>query len=176
MVASVELVKFPELIIGIAGPIGVDIDEITTSLENALKAVGYSSVSVRLTTEMMDFRADVPPPRKTDFFSEIKFKMDYANALCERYGSSATLARIAVRSIRKKRLELTTGDADRIPERTAYIIRQLKRPEEVHLLRQVYGKQFILVSAYGTERERKRRIEVLLPLNSRTGPLRLIGR
>lgn len=40
----------------------------------------------------------------------------------------------------------------------AYIIRQLKKPEEVALLRGVYGRQFILVSAYMAEDKRKLRI------------------
>jgi hypothetical protein len=43
-------------------------------------------------------------------------------------------------------------------DRFAYIIRQLKHPEEVKLLRQVYGKQFVLVSAYAPEDKRQRRL------------------
>jgi len=43
-------------------------------------------------------------------------------------------------------------------DRFAYIIRQLKHPEEVKLLRQVYGKQFVLVSAYAPEEKRQRRL------------------
>ena len=49
--------------------------------------------------------------------------------------------------------------ADRVLAKTAYLIRQLKRPEEVELLRKVYGKQFVLVSAYGSAEDRKRIIE-----------------
>lgn len=41
----------------------------------------------------------------------------------------------------------------------AYIIRQFKRPEEVALLRRVYGRQFILVSAYSPQEVRRQRIE-----------------
>ena len=48
---------------------------------------------------------------------------------------------------------------ERVIPRTAYIVRQLKRPEEVELLRKVYGKQFVLISAYGTVENRKRAIE-----------------
>jgi hypothetical protein len=47
-----------------------------------------------------------------------------------------------------------------VPSR-AYIIRQLKRPEEVRLLRSVYGRQFILVSAYSPQEARLKRIEDL---------------
>ena len=41
----------------------------------------------------------------------------------------------------------------------AYIIRQLKRPEEVFLLREVYGRQFILISAYASQDWRIQRIQ-----------------
>src|SRR5262249_24429398 len=41
----------------------------------------------------------------------------------------------------------------------AYIVRQFKRPEEIALLRSVYGKQFILISAYTPEDLRRRKIE-----------------
>ena len=37
---------------------------------------------------------------------------------------------------------------------TAYIIRQFKRPAEIRMMRSVYGKQFILVSAYGAAEDR----------------------
>ena len=50
----------------------------------------------------------------------------------------------------------------------AYIIRQIKRPEEVALFRSVYGKQFILISAYAPIESRRRRIEDL-EIRSRGG-------
>jgi cytidine deaminase len=40
-------------------------------------------------------------------------------------------------------------------ENQAYVIRQLKRPEEVEALRRVYGKRFILLSAYSPLEARK---------------------
>lgn len=59
------------------------------------------------------------------------------------------MARVAIRSVADKRREIT-GDQAKLPENaTAYIVRQLKRPDEANLLRRVYGRQFILVSAYG---------------------------
>ncbi len=41
----------------------------------------------------------------------------------------------------------------------AYILRQLKRPEEIHTLRRVYGRQFIQVSAWAPEEQRCARIK-----------------
>jgi hypothetical protein len=42
---------------------------------------------------------------------------------------------------------------------TAYIIRQLKRPDEISLLRKVYGKNFMLISAYGSPDQRLKLLE-----------------
>jgi cytidine deaminase len=47
-------------------------------------------------------------------------------------------------------------------EPTAYLIRQLKRPDEVALLRKVYGRQFVLVSAYGPIEKRQQLLEYRL--------------
>ncbi|AIT79129.1 anti-phage dCTP deaminase [Novosphingobium pentaromativorans] len=78
--------------------------------------------------------------------------------------------RFAMRAIRQRRAEQfecaekqenggASPPAETVSPQTAYIVRQLKRPEEVELLRRVYGRQFILVSAYGSAESRKRIIE-----------------
>ena len=164
MSPSLELVAYPELIFGIAGPIGVDMDELTDSLTNALKSVRYDARLVKVTDLMMGYTTDVPKPEDTSYFYDINYKMDHANALCRDYGGGDTIARIAVREIKRLRREIT-GEKNKIPERISYIIRQIKRPEEVNLIRRVYGKQFILISAYGSEFDRSKRIERKLRRN-----------
>ena len=161
MASKVEFIQHPELIFGIAGPIGVDMDEITDSLENALKSVRYASKIVKITSIMRDYKLDLPTPTEKDLHTEINYKMDYANALCKKFQSSDTLASIAIRDITKKRKEIT-GRTDVLATKTAYIVRQLKRPDEVNLLRRVYGRQFILVSAYGPTDERRKKISAKL--------------
>ncbi len=62
-------------------------------------------------------------------------------------------------------VEETQADADalqpaeHVVAKTAYIVRQLKRPDEVELMRKVYGRQFVLISAYGPAESRKQIIE-----------------
>ena len=164
MSPSLDLVAYPELIFGLAGPIGVDMDELTDSLTNALKSVRYDAYLIKVTSLMMGYETDVPKPLDPGYFLDINYKMDHANALCKTYGSGDTIARIAVREVKKVRQDIT-GDKNKIPQRIAYIIRQIERPEEVNLLRKVYGKQFILVSSYGSEDERSKRIERKLRRN-----------
>ncbi|MGO4571314.1 anti-phage dCTP deaminase [Microvirga sp. 2TAF3] len=155
---ALKSAECPELVFGIAGPIGVDIDAITDSLFNALRAVRYESQVIKITSEMEFFHSGINKPEEQNFFTEVTYKIDYANALCKKYADSSTLARIAIRGIQAQRARLT-GNSQKAKDNTAYIIRQLKRPDEIYLLRQVYGKQFVLVSAYGSAEQRKKLIE-----------------
>lgn len=152
---------YPELIVGIAGPIGVNIDLISRSLELALRDVGYQSSLIKLTSEMgrfpitdLELLKQVEKFSGPDTFNIYMRKMSDANALRKQHKDPSILARIAVEAIRAKRSELS-GKAKIVVPRRAYIIRQLKRPEEVELLRKIYGKQFVLASAYAPQDQRR---------------------
>ncbi|MCF1504743.1 deaminase [Afifella sp. H1R] len=164
---QIDPVSFPELIFGTAGPIGVDMDALSRAIAECLAAVGYQAAHIKLTEEMLRFRPGiVPKPKEAGKFAEYEWKMDYANALRKAYERSDALARIAIHTIRLRRAAVTRSRlAESLPtevppeekplDRHAFIIRQLKHPDEVTLLRKVYGKQFILISAYLRESDRK---------------------
>ena len=116
--------------------------------------------------------------REGPYIESMKSRIQYANEFCKKYGADA-LAALAVSEIRNFRerqwpdiLE-ATPDVEAISESMArglkseplpsqsYIIRQIKRPEEVHLLRAVYGRQFVLLSAHAPPSVRRERIEDL---------------
>lgn len=179
MANEFDAVQYPELVIGVAGAIGIDIDEITRSLSEALATVGYQGVPVRITDEIAEEETDVAKGPWPHFGAEMSYKMSHASSVCRKYRSPDTLMRFAMRAIRKHRAlvastsnvisaaeDLPSSDfpvpEERVLPRTAYLIRQLKRPEEVELLRKVYGRQFVLVSAYGTLENRRRVIEAAL--------------
>lgn len=166
-----KAITHPELIVGIAGPIGIDVNTIADEIDRALQDVGYGSFTIRVTDEMKHYPAAGVVSSGTDYFSSMMFKMDYANKLCADAADPARLMRIAIQAISVIRdTHLPDSDEEEmsdealfeghqavLPE-TAYIIRQLKRPSEVALLRRIYGKQFVLVSAYGSEEHRRERI------------------
>jgi len=177
MSAEPRAISHPELFIGIAGPIGIDIEAMTDEIARALKAVGYESTPVRVTDLMKKYSAPDVTSAGDDYFSQMNYKMDYANALCMAAGDPALLMRVAIEGIITYRDEhsepapqlaealsaqgaedVGNGADSAVLPSTAYIIRQLKRPEEVQLLRQVYGKLFVLISGYGSEEHRRGRI------------------
>jgi cytidine deaminase len=155
---------YPELVVALAAPIGVDMDQITASIEAAFWSVGYGSCLIKLTTEITRYpitdesvRKEISEFAGTDTFNTYMRKMSEANALRKQYGDPAVLARIAVEAIRAER-KAQTGSFNVLKPKQVYIVRQLKRPEEVALLRKVYGRQFVLASAYAPEHERKEQL------------------
>lgn len=177
-------VLHPELVIGIAGPIGIDIEAITIAIEESLNAVEYQSRQIRITDEIRDIPSKVKLNTKTDYFSLIKYKMEHASAICRTQTDSAYLMRIAIDAIQRERRNFQSklpkqkkvrGSVENVdnmeilPSKLAYIVRQIKRPQEVVLLREVYGKQFVLVSAYGAESDRKLVLEEKLTRSMNLG-------
>ena len=160
MTDQLRLLSHPELVIGIAGPIGIDIEAMSEEIAQALNQVGYAHTTIRITDLMCRYKAPDVVCEGDDYFSTMNFKMDYANKLCEVAQHPAALMWIAIEGIREKRSEILAQDATaaKLASDTAYIIRQLKRPEEVELLRRIYGKRFILISGYGSQQHRLERI------------------
>jgi deoxycytidylate deaminase len=168
--------KTPELIFGLVAPIGVDLDLVAEVLTQSLKEMDYQAHQFRVTKLMREVPtgleiADSP------YIQSFKDRIAYANEVRRLLGDEAlaALAISAIRSFRAEERERRAGnsntespaDAPSADERTeeapllnqAYIIRQFKRPEEIALLRSVYGRQFILVSAYTPQEARRKRIE-----------------
>jgi deoxycytidylate deaminase len=165
MSSSLRTIPRPELIFGIAGPIGVDISAIEDSIKAALDDVEYTTHTIKLTDEMRSFGSEIEIPDRGDFHQVMTKKMDYANDLRKRYADPAVLAMIAIRGIqllRRQINEKSGRDPDTSLERTAFLVRQFKTPAEVNLMRQVYGRQFILISAHGRQGDRQKRLEEIL--------------
>lgn len=152
------LESFPEIVIGIAGPIGVDMDGITESIEAALDDVNYKSRTIKLTSAMLGHEIASRFDEGTDFCSQMDFKINYADALCEENNDLAFLAKVAVKAIVEIR-KAEAGGQNAPSASVAYIVRQFKRPEEIKLMRRIYGKHFVLVSAYGSAQDRKAILE-----------------
>lgn len=147
---------YPELVFGLVGPIGVDLESVTDCLESALSEAGYDALTIRITDIMKEVDVGLPLDAigYIDFFKQ---RIAYANKVREILKRNDALAILAVSAIRQFR-QSTIGNVDEPKPKQAYIIRQFKRPEEVKLLRSVYGRQFIQISAYAPQEYRIRRI------------------
>ena len=136
------------------GPIGVDIDAVTEGLSKALRDVSYQPILIHLTELIEDRRIKVKRDYSS-YYARYRSLIGYANAYRKLARSAAAMAGVAVVKIREFRAKATTSET--IPARgTAYIIRQFKRPEEIELMRQVYGRKFLQVSVFGSAADRRR--------------------
>jgi deoxycytidylate deaminase len=152
-----------ELVFGLAGPVGSDLQEVSRTLADALKSGEYAEVEeisvsalIRQITAKRDLtRADGSLIELFDAPEEkrIASHMDAGNAIRRLCANPAAVAAAAIAEVRGRRKR-----AGGKPSRRAYILRSLKRPEEVNLLRRVYGPGFFLL---GVNVNRPTRVESL---------------
>jgi deoxycytidylate deaminase len=174
--------KAPELVFGLIAPIGVDLDVVSEVLDTTLREMRYQAHVLRVTQLMREIGIE-PPVTSFDaslpegsFVRSYRDRIAHANKIREVLRCDFALAALAISAIRAFRREerqrrfdekvaVEEGPSEEEPPEEepipsqAYIIRQLKRPEEVMLLREVYGRQFILISAYAPQEWRIQRIQ-----------------
>ena len=156
----------PELIIGLVAPLGTSTTDLTKEIRGSLSRFGYKVVPIKL-SELLPTAASAPTGEAED--QRIQRLIEAGNQFCKVNEDAAVVARLAISAIRARRIELIRADGDHRPideiagrPRTAYVVQSLKRREEVQLLREVYGSQFILIGSQGSVAERT---ESLLQLN-----------
>ena len=144
-----------ELVIGLVGAVGSDLKSVCEFLRDELADVQYESHIVRLSRLLHDI------PRWKDLQSvipeeeRIRQHMDAGDGLRQVLERNDAMALLAVAAIKDLR-------ADAEPGRTAYILDSLKHPAEVETLRDVYGRQFVLVSVYSPRDARLDRLAQLI--------------
>jgi deoxycytidylate deaminase len=146
-----------ELVFGLVGPVGCPIHEAGEALESALKRVDYKPHVISISDEMDKLLEGMNFPIPSDGESTLENKIMKGNAVREAFENNSVLAAEAIRQIIKFRIKASKDagekdqgkidDAALLPlDEHAFIIRQLKRPEEIELLVKAFGKSFVQVS------------------------------
>lgn len=147
-----------ELVIGLVGAVGTDLDLVSTDIELALDAYGYEAQEIRLSRLLADLDWDEELPSEP-LDRHIWTHMEAGNKLrlCwERGDALALLALTEIAAIREEKSDKEYQDGSVTSlGRFAFILRSLKHPDEVKLLRSIYGSRFILVAAYAPGEIRK---------------------
>ncbi len=142
----------PELVIGLVSPVGMNTSELASKLQGILADCDYTAVVIKLSSLL----PTDPAPAGESEDQRIRRLIRAGNAFCSNNNEdSASIARLGVAAIRAQRLALFRSDGDKRSAseiasgrpRTAYILQSLKRREEVQLLREVYGSQFVLIGS-----------------------------
>ena len=158
--------KDAELFIGLIGPIGTDLDDVIKHITSILKSFQYNVKTINLIGLL-----EVYPVYKKEFkkkgIERYLGRINAGNDFRKKLDRNEALALLGIADIRKFRLEnnskdkkVKEEDQEKTPlNRYAYILKSLKRPEEVELLREIYGESFYLISVYSKKGNRKKYLD-----------------
>ena len=156
---EIGIYKDSELVIGLVGAIGTDLENITKIISDRLEAYRYTSDSLRISKEcivplceILDIK-NVPNVDAT-FFEKVNSLMDCGNEIRRKTGNNEILALASAKVIHSKR-EFEKGEVAKPSHRKAYILNSLKNPDEVNTLRKIYSKSFFLIGVHCSEKQRK---------------------
>ncbi|WP_326523222.1 deaminase [Sphingomonas sp.] len=132
-----ETVTNNELFIGLIAPLGVDLGAVAHALDRALHTVSYCSELVHLTSRLS------PTPPNASLFETYSDLIQAGNKLRSDSVPDVFLY-LAIQEIVRNR----SKDGRSTSDRRVTVVRQLKRTEEVDLLRSVYGTNILFLSCY----------------------------
>lgn len=159
--------KSQELVVGFSGPLGSGVAEVREVISGQLAELGYTIVPIKISALIRSYSQYLksPPDKQkiallnaADRYKEFQ---DIGNALRAENGNDflAQLAASHISLDRKQRHPEAKDPREIIPGKVAYMVDQLKHPEECETLRVVYRDNFYLVGVLGSSESRKRRLK-----------------
>lgn len=138
-----------DLVAGFVGAIGTKWDPILQLFKQSLDRFAYSSVTIRLSRllETCIYKPwnDLPDRESQDYYTK---RMDACDQLRGDTRNGSIMAALAICKIYEHRSSYKSKP-------TAYMLRSLKHPDEVKLLRHVYGEAFFLVGIASSKADRR---------------------
>lgn len=137
-----------DLIVGLVGAVGTDMAWVEQELVKHLKSLQFAVEGISI-NELISRAYGSRLPNKDDIPHDdyIKNRMKAGTALRMRWEDPAAVSLLVVEEIVARREHLRREHAPLRP-RCAFVLRSLRRREEVELLDQVYRTQFVLVGCH----------------------------
>jgi deoxycytidylate deaminase len=144
-----------ELVLGLVAPLGTELGRVYQALAASLSSVGYDSRVIRvadlLDTSQYRPYGDLPRRGEADYYDR---RMDAGDMLRREYKTGAALAARTIASLQDQR-EKDTDSREAMRSNFVSIVHSLKHPDEVALLRGVYGNRFLLIAVSEPEQDRR---------------------
>jgi cytidine deaminase len=154
---QIDLVRHenPELFVAIVAPVGADTERVCESLRESLGRFGYALETIRVIEQLKQFAGylDEEPANE---YEKIKGRMDAGDKFRQETKRNDALALLSLFQVRRSREKAGSPDKP-IPKR-AYLLRSLKRPEEVTALRRIYASNLIVVAVHSGREQRIRNL------------------
>lgn len=146
----------PELVFGLVGPIGCNIDAAQEALKSHLARFNYTTSVIHLTREVSSVISGIPSLDEMGYSGKIRI----INEMVKISSDKSLLAKIAALLIKYYRDSenaekgIIGSKASQIQlSGRAFIVRQLKRTQEIELLRKIYGDKFVQISISAEDAE-----------------------
>jgi deoxycytidylate deaminase len=134
-----------DLVVGLVGAVGTDLPWVERHIVGHLSELDFKVETLSLSELMAAaYQTHLPERSSVPYDDYVDNRMTAGNVLRSHWESPEALALLAIEEVRKRR--------DLLPEEStvpmAFVLRSLKRPEEIALLRTVYRGQFVLVGCH----------------------------
>ena len=152
-----------ELVLAFSGPIGCGIDSVKERTTTILEGLSYKVEQIKISEYIKQCLRD-KIIELSDKYSESKadnyLKLQDAGNMLRQHQTDI-LAEYAIQQIASIRIKCIPDEVEvkeTEPQKTAYLIDQLKHPDEVQLLRMLYGNLFFLFGVLSVAPRRKARL------------------
>lgn len=164
----------PEIVIGLAGPVGTDLRNLGTAIAEKLRSFGYRSERIRASNLIQTYcdaelRGKISTAKHGERIRLLMLAGDHLRKQAESGDALVPLLVTAIRSIRSKfnenrkisvadkynKDDLEVFKSNTPAHNACYIIDSLKHEAEVAALRRIYGENFILISGFSSIHERE---------------------
>ena len=140
---------------GLIAPLGIDLNAVMEAIQSSLKNVSYATNEVRLTDLIRGYKHLFDLSYKNDVERYERY-IRAGDALCSKTGQRDVFALYGIASLSKGG---GRSSEDQLPEAVVHVFRQLKRTEEIRTLKEVYGRNILMVGCYSP---RSRRVDHLV--------------
>lgn len=146
-----------ELIIGLCGPIGTDINFVCNILKTILEdTFDYEFREIKL-SDYIKKQYDISSKQKS--FNSYNELIHKGNTLRNNHGNDI-LSKIIIHDITKNRQSKSDDDSDLIKKkRICYVINSIKHKSEYNLLKKVYGNIFYFIGVFSPLEVRKENLK-----------------
>jgi deoxycytidylate deaminase len=155
-----------ELVFGLVGALGTDMERMSQLLHLALEDMDYRVQEIRLSALLREIDWDEPLDKGAKLDSYIAAHMDAGDRLRSDWNRGDALALLAAAKVVSERDALANEEGPL--SRRAWVLNQLKTPAEVQTLRNIYGSRFFLIAAYTPDDERIERLNEAITASRRS--------
>lgn len=154
--ALIPRIEYPEIVIGLVAPIGTPLDETIGEITKFFTASGYQVHDIRVTDLFQNMVPFVKPsvalvqkPLDKRYESHIA----YGNQIRKFVNDPSILAALTIQNIVERRIRDSRPQHEKF-SKNLFLVHQFKRPEEIDLMRSVYGRIFFQLSVYSMRSSR----------------------